>query len=377
VKKAKLLFLVSEDWYFCSHRLHIASAALQAGMDIYVATRVNRHGGAIERAGLKLVPINLHRGGFSPLHDLKTLASLTVIYRRVRPNIVHHVAMKPVLYGSLAAAICGVPHVINALAGMGFVFSSQSRKAAWLRPWILLALRRLLNVKGQCLVVQNPDDREWFISEIGLPESEVTLIPGSGVDIQRFHPEPYPKGPPVVVTLVARMIEDKGVREFVDAIKLLRQEGLSIKGVLVGEEDVQNPAHIPHDTLRGWEKEGVIEWWGRRENIPEIWAQSHIAVLPSYREGLPKSLLEAAACGRPIVATDVPGCREIVKDGYNGLLVRPKDVKSLAAAISSLAANEALRKQMGRNGRKLVEEQFSNERVQRDTLALYHRLLTA
>ena len=351
-------------------------AAKRAGFDVSVAARVNAGEGAIRDVGVRLFPIQISRGALTPLADFQLLFSLIALYRRARPDIVHHVAMKPVLFGSLAAYVSGVPHVVNAMAGMGFVFSSKSRKARWLRPFIHFAFRRLLGAGKSHLIVQNPDDRDFFVRRFGLPAARVSLIAGSGVDIHRFQPAPFPPHPPVVVTLVARMLEDKGVREFVDAMRRLRQSGFDIRGILVGEEDVQNPAHIPHDTLRGWEKESVIEWWGRRENIPDIWAQSHIAVLPSYREGLPKSLLEAAACGRPIVATDVPGCREIVRPGYNGLLVRPRDSESLAAAIRRLAEDEQLRINMGKHGRRLVEQRFSNECVQEETLALYKRLLS-
>jgi len=376
VKKTKLLFLVSEDWYFCSHRLHLAVAARRAGFDVAVATRVNADEKRIRDAGIGVFPVHISRSGFNPAADIGMLFALIRLYRRVRPDIVHHVAMKPVLYGTLAAYISGVPHVVNAVAGMGFVFSSGDKKARLLRPLIRFAFRRLLGAGKSHLIVQNPDDRDFFMRRIGLPEASVSLIAGSGVDIHRFRPTPFPQHPPVVVALVARMLVDKGVREFVEAIRRLRLEGLDIRGILVGEEDAKNPAHVPHDTMCDWEKEGVIEWWGRRADIPEIWAGSHIAVLPSYREGLPKSLLEAAACGRPIVTTDVPGCREIVRHGDNGLLVRPRDVESLAAAIRTLAEDAELREKMGRFGRKLVEQRFSNEHVQEQTLALYQRLLS-
>jgi len=376
-KAPRILFLVTEDWYFCSHRLHLACAARDEGMRVYVATQAHQHGDMIEKAGLSLVPVEIKRGTFNPLRDIRTFFAVIRIYRRIRPDIVHHVAMKPVLYGSLAARIIGVPHVVNAMAGMGFVFSSSSRKAVWLRPLISFAFRCLLGRRGSQLIVQNPDDRDFFIRRIGISEKLLTLIAGSGVDISCFCPTPPPSAPPVVVTLVARILKDKGVREFVDSIRLLKQDGVAVRAVLVGEEDMENPAHISHSKLLEWVDEGVVEWLGRCEDIPDIWANSHIAVLPSYREGLPKSLLEAAACARPIVATDVPGCREIVKDGINGLLVKPRDPRCLADALRKLINDEQLRIFMGQHGRKLVEQQFSNEKVQRETLALYQRLLTA
>jgi len=207
-----------------------------------------------------------------------------------------------------------------------------------------------------------------------LPE-RTALIRGSGVDIQRFRCSPEPKDGPVMVTLVARMLRDKGIHEFVEASRLLRQQGIQFRAVLVGTPDPENPTSIPLSQLKAWQAEGLVEWWGQNDDIPGVWAQSHIAVLPSYREGLPKTLLEAAACGRAVIASNVPGCREIVQHEQNGLLVPVKDSKALADAIYRLIKYPNLRRQMGQAGRKLVEEEFAESVVVAQTLNLYQSML--
>jgi glycosyltransferase involved in cell wall biosynthesis len=368
----KLLYLVTEDWYFCSHRLPIARAARDAGYEVLVATRVDRHGDAIRREGFELLPLNLRRREMRPWRELGALAEIVRLYRRVRPHIVHHVAMKPVVYGSIAARLAGVPVVINALAGLGFVFASSTRRARILRPFLKLALRGLVAGGGCQAVVQNPDD-EKLMQGIGVSGERITVIRGSGVDPTAFRPMPEPGGD-VVVTMVSRMLWDKGVGELVEAARQLRDGVHRLRVQLVGPSDPENPAAIPEITLRNWEREGVVQWLGQRDDVAELWARSHIAVLPSYREGLPKALLEAAACGRPMVATDVPGCREIVIDGETGLLVPARDSASLAQALARLAGDAGLRKRMGEAARRRVVDHFSQERVAAETLELYQLL---
>ena len=369
----KLLFLVTEDWYFCSHRLPLARAAKAAGYEVVVATRIGRHADAISGEGFKLIPIGLRRRSHNPLRELAAILEIAGIYRRERPDLVHHVALKPVLYGSLAARLARVPAVVNALAGLGFVFASASLRARLLRPWVVGALRLLLDADGARLIVQNPDDRRMLVDHGVVAAARVRLIRGSGVDIRRFAPTPEPVGTPLVM-LPGRLLWDKGVGEFVAAARLLKERGVAARFVLVGDGDPENPAAIPDEVLQAWRQDGVVECWGRREDMPEVLGSSHIVCLPSYREGLPKALLEAAACGRPIVATDVPGCREIVIDGSNGLLVPPRDAPALAAAIVRLLAQAKLRAEMGRRGRELVELEFSEEIVVAQTLAVYREL---
>lgn len=372
----KLLFLVTEDWYFCSHRLPLARAARAAGFEVVVATRVNeaRHRAAIEAEGMRLIPLGLRRGGHNPLHELAAIGEIARIYRRERPDIVHHVALKPVLYGSLAARLSGVPAVVNALAGMGFIFSSETRKARLLRPFVARAFRLLLNAGRSVLILQNPDDRQMLVAQGVVAAARVRLIRGSGVDIRRFAPTPEPVGVPPLVILPSRLLWDKGVGEFVAAARLLQSQGVAARCALVGDSDPENSAAIPDAQLAEWAASGVVEWWGRRDDMPQVFAQANIVCLPSYREGLPKVLLEAAACARALVATDVPGCREIVIDGHNGLLAPLRDVAGLAAAIRRLVEDAALRAELGRRGRALVEAELAEERVIEQTLAVYREM---
>lgn len=371
----KLLFFVTEDWYFCSHRLPLAVAAKREGFDVAVVTRVRRHRAEIEAAGLRLIPLDLQRRGAHPWHELKTVRQLVRIYRAERPDIVHHVALKPVLYGSLAASLTKVPARVNALAGLGFVFASNRPKARLLRPFVQLGFRGLLNQANSRVILQNPDDLHCLTRSGALDASRAVIIRGSGVDTNRFSPSPEPEGLPLVI-LASRMLWDKGVGEFVRAAEILRGEGISARFALIGESDHENPAAIPDQQLAAWRASNTVEWWGRRNDMPEVLSQAHIVCLPSsYGEGLPKVLIEAAACGRPIVTTDAPGCREVVRHGHNGLLVPLRDAEALAAALRLLIEDANLRRRMGERGRRLVEREFSLERIASETLALYRGLL--
>ena len=366
----KILFLVSEDWYFLSHRLPIARAARDAGAEVVVATRVRDRGAEIEAEGFRLIPVELARSGRNPLHDLRTLLSLIALYRRERPDVVHHVALKPALYGSIAAWWTGLPAMVNAFAGMGFVFISNGLFARLLRPVIAGLFRFLLNRPASRVIVQNPDDAALFTGRIGVAPHRITIIRGSGVDIESFRPQATePPGQPVAVC-VSRMLWDKGIGELVEAARLLKTRGVAIRIRLVGPGD-DNPAAIPQATLDAWADEGIVEVAGPSRNIAGEYAAAHIAVLPSYREGLPKSLLEAAASGLPMVATDVPGCREVCREGETGLLVPLRSVTELADALEKLATDPALRIRLGKAARAAAETEFAEAIVIAQTLALY------
>jgi len=374
MSRPRLLYLVSEDWYFCSHRLPLAAAAREAGFDVSVATRVREHAGEIRRAGVEPIPIGLSRRSVNPYRELRALREIVRTYRAAKPDIVHHVALKPVIYGSLAARLAGVPAVVNALAGLGYLFSSRDRRARLVRPVVEAAFRALLDRPGSQLVVQNPDDLRLLLRERVVGAERAVLIRGSGVDTTRFVPAPEPEGVPLVV-LPARMLRDKGVFEFVAAAEQLRAAGVAARFALVGDPDPDNPASIPAATLQRWSDGGAVEWWGWRDDMVEVFHQSHIVCLPSYREGLPKALIDAAACGRAIVTCDVPGCREVVREGENGLLVPPRDSAALAAALGRLLGDAKLRQAMGIRGRARAVAEFSVERVIEQTLGLYRELL--
>lgn len=374
--RPRLLFVVTEDWYFWSHRLPMARAARAAGFDVAVATRVTDHGARIASEGFRLIPLQtLTRQGTNPLTELRAIAELTTIYRRERPEIVHHVAMKPVLYGSVAARLAGVRHAVNALAGLGFVFTARSLKARLLCPLISTAFRFLLHRRGSVLLVQNDDDRTLFAQSGLVDPARIRLIPGSGVDLSAYSPTEEPPGPAVAL-FVGRLLWDKGVGDLVNAASLLKSEGSPLRIQIVGGPDPANPACISEDTLTTWRRQGVVEFLGQRADIANLWSKAHIAVLPSYREGMPKALLEAAACGRPMVSTDVPGCRALIRDGENGLLVPAKDPRALANALHRLATDPALRHRLGAAARRDAEEIYSEQAVGTAIVALYQALLT-
>lgn len=375
MKQKKILFLVTEDWYFLSHRLYLAQACRGRGWDVVVATQVNNGRDAIEREGLRIASITVRRGGKNPLTELRTLLQIVRIYRRERPDIVHHVALKPVIYGSLAAMAAGRPVVINAVAGMGHAFSADSLSSKIVRRLVQGLLRFCLRGRKSWLILQNRDDARTMTEERLIRPDRLTVIPGSGVDPERFKPAPEPEGD-VVIAVVCRMIREKGIYEAVDALRDLKERGLRARLWLVGDPDTENPSGVSPDTLRQWDREGIAEWLGHQSDIAAIWAQAHIAALPTYyREGIPKSLIEAAACGRPIVTTDMPGCRDLVTDGANGLLVPPRDAAALADALESLIESPETRRRMGAAGRDAVERLYTEEKVVQATLDLYDRAL--
>lgn len=372
--RTKLLFVVTEDWYFVSHRLPLAVAAIAAGMEVSIATNVSSHAEVIRQAGIKLYPWKLNRGSTGLLAEFKALCGLLKIYWQVRPDIVHQVAIKPVLYGSLLAKLLRIPRVVNALGGMGAIFSDTSGKRGRLRAVVLAGFRSLLNRRGSLLILQNPDDCELMVNGAAIARENIRLIRGAGVDVRVFDVVPEPEGTPLVV-LPARMLTDKGVVEFVEAARLLKAQGVQARFALVGGTDECNPASVPPARLKDWVDSGTVEWHGRRDDMPAVYRSATLVCLPSYREGLPKSLLEAAACGRAIVATDVPGCREIVRHGENGLLVEVRDVAALAKAMATLLSDTATRQAMGAAGRQMVLQEFSEEKVVADTLEIYQELM--
>jgi len=367
-KKPKLVFFVSEDWYFWSHRLSLARAAMQAGYEVTVITRLSTYGEAIKKTGLKLEPINMARKISNLISEVLSLWDIIRIFRRLQPDIVHNVAIKPIIYGSIAARIAGVQGVVNTLAGLGWTFGKESRKARILRLFFSIAFRILLS-RG-LIIVQNPDDKA-LLFKIGISPSRIIVIRGSGVDLKKFVPAPEPDGE-MVVMLASRMIWEKGIKEFVKAAKILHERGVNARFVLVGSPDPQNPSSIPESQLKAWHANGHIEFWGHQHNMPKVFHQAHIVCLPSYyREGVPKILIEAAACGRAIVTTDAPGCREIIRHGKNGLLVHPRDPLSLADAINRLIEKSGMRRHMGKVGREIVEAEFSMGSVIQKNLEAY------
>jgi glycosyltransferase involved in cell wall biosynthesis len=325
--------------------------------------------------GFNVHPFPIERSGISPWTELPTVMALVRLYRSLSPQVVHHVSLKAVLYGTLAARITGVPAVVNALTGLGYVYSNAGLKARVLRFMISALGRTALNHPRARFIFQHPEDRDAFV-RVGLVEpGKTVVIRGSGVDPSVFLITAEERGIPLVI-LPARMLWPKGVSEFVEAARQLKAQGIPVRMALVGSTDPANLEAVPEAQLRDWVQEGMVEWWGHRDDMPAVIASSSVVTLPStYGEGVPKVLIEAAACGRAIVTTDMPGCREIVRHGLNGLLVPPRDSSALAAALTRLVTDQALRTAFGRAGRALVEEEFDAKHVVKQTLSVYAEVL--
>jgi glycosyltransferase involved in cell wall biosynthesis len=370
-----LLFLVTEDWYFVSHRLELAVAARKAGYDVVVATRVDRHGPRITDAGLKLCPLTFDRGGLNPLKDFRTLLGIFRLYRREAPDIVHHVALKPVVYGSFAARLVGVRGIVNALGGLGYVFSSTGLRVKILRSIAWPLLKFALGRKNSRLIVQNRDDLAKVV-EGGLASAQsVSLIRGAGVDPADYRQVTVASETPLVI-LPARLLREKGVGEFVAAATALRARGVKARFALVGKPDPANPTSVTEAEIAAWVAEGAVEYWGWQDDMPAVFAQAQIVCLPTYYgEGLPKSLLEAAASGCAIVASDSPACREIVEQGVTGWLVPARDVHALADVLQQAIERPDLRERYGRAARSRIAADFSMDRVIGEVFVIYEKLM--
>ena len=364
----KILLLANTDWYLYNFRLALAQSLRDRGDEVVLVSPDGPYGPRMQALGFYWLKFPLAQHGLNPVAEIRTVVRLLGLYRREKPDLAHHFTIKCVLYGSLASRLLGIRSVVNSVTGLGYVFMEAGSTRRWLRGLIKGFYRLVL--RGTWVIFQNPDDRAVFLKDHLVDPKRVALIRGSGVDIHHFLPQPEPSGEPLVI-LPARMLWEKGVGEFVAASRILKAEGVSARFVLVGDSDPENPASVRASELRAWEKEGVIEWWGWEENMDEVYAQAAIICLPSYREGLPKTLIEAAACGRPIVASDVPGCREIVRNGENGLLFPVRDAGALAAALIDLLQDPMRRREMGICSRAIAEEEFSMELVISRTLALY------
>ena len=372
-----LLFTLAQGPFFLTHRLTLARAAREAGYTVVVAAPPGEHASAIEREGFRFVPIRLRRGLRNPLVDIAAILDLVGLYRRERPDIVHHLSLKPVVFGTIAARLARVPLIVNALTGLGLLYSDAAGASGLLRAPVTAALRLLSVSPRVWTLVQNADDRA-ALRDAGVgTEERTTLIRGSGVDIRRFAPQSEASGPPVAA-MVSRLVGLKGVPDLVEAARLLKKRNVPIRVALVGSTDPENPTALTESEIRAWVREGVVEWWGQRSDIPQVWAEAAIAVQPSRGgEGVPKSLLEAAACARPLVTTDVPGCRELVADGVNGLVVPPINPTALADALERLARDPDLRRRLGREARATVETHHTDIAVAAATLDLYRRALAA
>jgi glycosyltransferase involved in cell wall biosynthesis len=369
---ARILYVVTEDWYFLSHRLPMARAAREAGYDVHVATRLNRGKAAIEAEGFTPYALSWRRGSLSPSHSVAGVFELRKLLRSLRPDIVHNVSLKPVLLGSVASLGFSSLAVVNGLTGLGTLFVGDHKRSGLARPLVRAALKALLSRSNSRTIVQNPDDKK-FVLDLGVPEANIDLIPGSGVDTTHFVPLPEP-GAPVTAAYVGRMLVDKGVEALIEAFALATSRGVKLQLLLAGDTDRENLGSLAPEQLREFASAFGINWLGHVADIRDVWSRAHVAVLASRREGLPKSLLEAAACGRPMIATDTPGCREIAIRDETALTFPVGDAAALAEAMTRMAGDAEMRARFGKAARDLVERKFSAEVVGKEIVALYRSL---
>ncbi len=341
---------------------------------MHVATPNPEKMSNIPVAGIKFHRIMMNRSGLNLFREIKSFLSIATLYKNVKPDLVHTVTIKPVIYGGLLARMMGVPDLVSAVPGLGYLYIKKGLKAN-IRVFLVNRLYKLaLSHPNSRIIFQNMDDRQYFIRHKITMDERVRIIRGSGVDLKKYQQSQEPDGVPIVM-LASRLLWDKGIDEFVQAANIVRQADVSCRFVLVGDLDPQNPSSIERTVIEAWVDSGYIEWWGKKNNMPEILSQANIVVLPSYREGLPKVLIEAAAAGRAIITTDVPGCRDVVIEGETGSLVPVRNGKLLAQEIIALLADRKKRARMGEAGRKMAEKYFSIDDVIDKTLSIYSELL--
>jgi len=372
----KLLFIVNVDWFFLSHRLPIAVEAIRQGYEVHIATNITGGLDQLEKNGLIVHPLNIHRSHSGVNVIFFEFFEVLSVIRVVTPDVVHLVTIKPVLLGGIAARMVSVPAVVSAISGLGFVFVKRGVVARLRRKVIMFLYRLALGHRSQKVIFQNIDDQSQLYKFTALTADRSVLIHGSGVDLSLYSMEPLPDGIPTVL-LAARLLGDKGVREFVHAAELVNRSVFRANFVLVGEIDPLNPASIQQRELDGWKEDGVVECWGYRDDMAQVISSATIFVLPSYYgEGLPKVLIEAAACGRAVITTDHPGCRDAIEDGVTGLLVPVRNADAIANTVLALLDDPQRCEGMGRAGRKRAEEMFDVKQVVAEHMAIYKELLS-
>lgn len=370
--KKHIVYLISEYQFFLIHKLALVQETAQHNYQVTVVTKVPK--GTIPKSfpNIEIIDLDIQRT-INPLKDIKTLLALCRIYRRLKPSLVQHVSLKPILLGSIAAWLSGIPHTLNTVTGLGYLFISNSLKARLVR-WIIWPIFFLIfHDKNTHTVFPNPADIEKFRKLHLINEKNTRLIPGLGVDIEQF-PYTEEQNEEKEILLAARIIRDKGILEFVQAARWMKAVNPAVKISLVGEANDKNPTKISPEEVRAWEKEGLLQWHGYEQDMPSLLKRVNIVCLPSYREGLPRILLEAAACGRAIVTTDVPGCRDAVIPYKTGLIVPAKDPQSLFHAMNFLIEADDYRKSMGKAGRQWVEEKFSGQIINEQFIDFYEQI---
>jgi glycosyltransferase involved in cell wall biosynthesis len=365
----RILLVGNDPEYFLMHRLALATALVEQGIDLQVAIPFASSDGRFRGLPFAVHRLPLRRGSLNPWSEMRALGALLALSRRVRPSLVHHVTIKPMLYGSLVARLLGTPCVVNSITGLGYVFSSSEPAARCLRLLVRPLLRFGCVRPNVTMLFENQDDLVLYGRQRMAQVSNSRVVPSSGIDVGLYEPRQHDQRV-VTVMVLGRMLWDKGIREFVEAARMVAAKRPTTKFVLVGGTD-PNPESIPLATLQRWQQEGAVDYWGWRSDIPAVLSKADILCLPSYREGLPRSLLEGGAAGLPLIATDVPGCRDALRPGVSGLLVPPKDSAALASAILRLVDDVEMRRQMGQAARSDVASRFSIDSVVDATVAVY------
>jgi glycosyltransferase involved in cell wall biosynthesis len=370
---SKILLFANTDWYLYNFRLSLAKNLREQGYEVILVSPPGDFQELLQRDGFPWIPFELSRQSINPFGELVAIWRLILLYHRIRPDIVHHFTIKPVIYGSIAAHLTGITGIINSITGLGHLFINTDRATRLLRA-IASRLYRM-NLYDTQVIFENPEDRDIFIQRHLIQAEQAHLILGTGVDVEKYRPTDKSNDKPVVL-FSSRMLVTKGLLEYVEAARALRHKGLIARFALAGRTDPGNPASISDEQIEAWKQSETLEWWGWQEDMPAALARADIFCLPSYREGVPNALLEAAACGLSIVTTDVPGCRDVVTNGVNGWLVPVRNAEALANALETLITNPELRRRMGNAGREIAMNQFSMAKVNRETLAVYNLFFT-
>ena len=367
-----LLMVVNDPGFFISHRLSLANAAREEGFKVEIATARTDKFESLESAGYTVHEIPFGRKDTNPIKELKTILLLYQLYKKLQPDIVHHITVKPIIYGSFIARLLNLPMVVNAVTGLGYIFSKKTFSTVLFRRMIKYAYLQAIHYKYSHTIFQNPDDSDELI---GPHSNERTyLIRGAGVDPDYFTAVKEPDFEPIVIALASRLLWSKGIDDFVKVSKALKEKGVDYRFVLIGAVDPGNPESVPEETLKEWDSENIIEWWGYQSDMRDVFSKVNIITLPTrYREGVPKVLIEAASAKKPIIATDMPGCREIVIHNKNGLLFPMGDVEAFSLAIMKLGNDKSMREEMGAYGRKMVIESFSLHHVIEETFKIYNK----
>jgi glycosyltransferase involved in cell wall biosynthesis len=376
----KFVFYANTDWYLYNFRLSTALRLKSEGHEVVMLSPPGEFGARFDGHGLRWIQLAMDRASLNPVREVALIRTLTRVLREERPDLLHNFTVKCAIYGAIAARAAGVPAVVNAVAGMGYVFASERMLARTLRPMVKLLMRGTLGGKQSRLILQNPDDADAFVRARLVPERHIRVIRSSGVNLERFLPvQPVDEPRPMRVLLAARLLWEKGIGEYIEAARMLRAQGRNIEFVIAGSPDPGNPRSVSREQIAGWAADGLVDWRGHVEDMPALMRSMDVIALPSYyREGVPKSLIEAAACGLAVVTTNLPGCREVVREhGVDGLHVEPRCARSLADRLVQLDEDRVLLRRLGDRARQNALEHFDEQMVISRTIEVYDELLPA